>query len=168
MASGEWDDLFEDLGAADPADWIADGDDEVEARAALHRFLFLRQAVRLLADARDTRWIDNQVAATTRKPDAPLAGAGLAIAALRSKGATDAELATLVRTMQAEMLHGLLYLLGDPDLADDEDLVEAAGLGPVGWHLVICDDDGEPGDVVLANLHESLLAADPDGREFRP
>lgn len=127
MARGEWDDLFEelleDLGAADPANGIADGDDAVEARTALHRFLFLRQAVRLLADTRDTRWIDNRLATAMRKRD----------------------------------------------LAEAENLIEATGLGPIGWNLVICDDDdGKPGDVVLANLYESLLAADPDGREFRP
>ena len=165
----KWTELLRRLGAAEPADWVDDEDDVSTAREQLHRFLFLREATRYMASTRDFGWIDNQLAFAERDPTGPMAGGGLAIASMLAKGVEKAEIAELVRATQAAAIFDLCYQLsgGDFDVRDQE-LAEQAGLGPLGWALVTVDEKEEPGDMIIAGLHESVLASDPEGREMRP
>jgi hypothetical protein len=152
-------DLFKRLGADDPEGWAAS--QIREGIPQLHRFLFLRQAWRMVvSEDSGPAWIDNHVAAAERAPEAPFAGAGLALKALRARGATDAELSGLVRAMQAELLSGLCYLLEDPRFEDQE-------VENVAWGLFATNDEEDPTEPVFG-LHESVLETDPTGREVRP
>ena len=146
---------FQAAGARDPEAWarsqIHDGFSQ------LHRFLFLRQAWKLVIGDQTPHWIDSWIAHAAKAPDAPFAGAGHALASLRSRGASDAELTELVRCAQAELLVGFAYLLEDPGLDDD------ASLNDIAWGLFAVDEQGMPTEP-LAGLHESVL----ENRSFGP
>jgi hypothetical protein len=149
---------FQAAGARDPEAWarsqIHDGFSQ------LHRFLFLRQAWKLVIGGA-SRWIESAITHAAKAPDAPFAGAGHALASLRSKGASDAELTELVRCAQAELLVGFAYLLEDPGLDDD------ASFNDIAWGLFAVDEQGMPTEPITG-LHESVLETDPSGREGRP
>ncbi len=150
--------LFTVLGATDPDGWARSQVEEGIPQLA--RYLFLRQAWRSIVTEGDVRWIDDAIVGSQRDPGEPYAGAGLALASLRAKGATDEELTDLVRSMQAQLLFSLCYLLEDP--GDVEDAVS-----DISWALVQID---EGGNVIktIGGLHESVLETDPTGREVRP
>lgn len=150
--------LFEQLGAPDPEEWARSQVDEGIPQLA--RYLFLRQAWRSVVGDNDSHWIDSAIASASSRADEPYAGAGLALASLRAKGATDRELTDLVRSMQAELLFRFCYLLEDP--GDLEDAVST-----IAWRLVQVDDDGTILGTI-EGLHESVLETDPTGREMRP
>jgi hypothetical protein len=156
--------LFRKLGARDPASWARSHVLEPHLNQ-LGRFLFLRQAWKLVVSEDEPGWVDSRAAGADPDSDRPYSSTYLAANALRAKGATNEELTDLVRGMQAELLFGLLYRLGDPDLNDDTDL-KAAGID-MSWGLFQVDDAGEPG-VSISGLHESMLDTDPTGREMRP
>lgn len=149
---------FRQLGAPDPRAWA---ESQVrEGIPQLARFLFLRQAWRLVASETDPSWISAWKASAEREPDAPYAGAGHAIKRLKTLGASDEDLTDLVRGAQAELLFSFCYLL------DDAGIDDAAG-ADMAWALVQVSDKGE----VLApisGLHESVLELDPTGRQMRP
>src|SRR5262245_53327918 len=104
--------LFRKLGARDPEGWAAS--ELKEGIPQLHRYLFRRQAWRMIVPEDDSSWIDASIQAARSNPNQPYAGAGLALERLREKGATAAELTDLVRSMQAQLLFHLCYLLEDP------------------------------------------------------
>jgi hypothetical protein len=150
--------LFQRLGARDPDSWAISQIEEDIPQVA--RFLFLRQAWRAVVDERDSSWIAAAISSADAEPNAPYAGVGHALRALRSRAATDEELTDLVRGMQADLLFQFCYLLEDPGDVEPE----VAGIS---WSLVQTDGDGN----VLAGLtglHESVLETDPTGREMRP
>ncbi len=150
--------LFRSLGARDPEQWARS--QTREGIPQLARFLFLRQAWKLVVPEGDNRWIDAAVRQGAARPNDPYAGVGHALEKLRARGATDEELTDVVRGMQAELLFSLCHLLEDPgDLEPD--------VADVAWCLVQVDDAG---NVVgpLGGLHESVLETDPTGREMRP
>ncbi len=149
--------LFESLGARDPESWARSQVEEGIPQLA--RFLFLRQAWRRVV-AEESSWVHSDITAAQREPDAPFAGAGLALDRLRRLGATDADLTELVRAKQAELLFSLCYLLDDPSL-------EEAAVADVAWALVQIDAEGNVIGGISA-LHESVLETDPTGREMRP
>ena len=150
--------LFRELGATEPDQWARSQIDEGIPQLA--RYLFLRQAWRSVVREDDSRWIDGAISRAASHPDEPYAGAGLALASLRAKGATNEELTELVRSMQAGLLFDLCYLLEDP--GDVEDSVS-----DIAWALVQIEDDGTILDPIRG-LHESVLEMDPTGREVRP
>lgn len=150
--------LFDDLGAPDPAGWARSQIDE--GLPQLARYLFLRQAWRCIVPDDDFRWIDAAIARANTGPDEPYSGAGLALARLREKGASDEELTDLVRAMQAELLAGVCHLLDDPGEMED-------AVSDIAWSLVQVDDAGTALQT-LGGLHESVLETDPTGREMRP
>lgn len=150
--------LFAKLGAPDPESWARSQIDE--GTPQLVRYLFLRQAWQSIVPEGDSRWIDAAIEHAESHPDESYAGAGLALARLRSKGATDDELTDLVRAMQAELLFSFCYLLDDP--GDVEDAVS-----DIRWALVQIDDEGTALETI-SGLHESVLETDPTGREMRP
>ncbi len=84
-------------------------------------------------------WIDYQVDSSKRSPNAPFADSGPAIERLLASGADRRDLSLLARQSAYEAIFSLLYMLDDPGIDDDD-----------------------------AMLHESLLGADPSGREGRP
>ena len=149
--------VFRAAGARNPEQWAHS--QVHEGIPQLHRFLFLRQAWKLVAD-QGTGWIDRSMAQAQRSPNEPFAGAGRALASLRSKGADDRELTELVRCMQVELLVGLAYLLEDPSIDDP-------ALRGFGWGLFALNEQGDP-TVPITGLHESVLDIDPNSREMRP
>lgn len=164
-----WSKVFAQLGASAPADWVLDGDDREEARAQLLRFLFLRGAVRSMASTEHLDWIENEIANAQRDPGGPMAGGGLAMSSMLEQGVRKGEIAELVRATQAATIFDLCYLLSGGEFEEaEEELAAEHGLGPLGWALVALAENEAPGDMVIAGLHESVLAADPEGRQMRP
>lgn len=150
--------LFDRLGARNPEGWARSQIDE--GIPQLPRYLFLRQAWRNIVPEGDSRWIDAAIARAKSHPNEPYAGAGLALARLLAKGATDDDMTELVRAMQAELLFSFCYLLEDPGEVED-------AVSGIAWALVQIDGEG---DVLqtIRGLHESVLETDPTGREVRP
>lgn len=146
------------LGAPEPEAWA---ESEVhEGIPQTGRFLFLRQAWRHIVQRGDAAWIDRMIAAGRSNPGAPYAGAGLALARLRDRGASAEELTELVRAMQAELLFSFCYLLEDPGDVEPE-------VKHIQWALLLVDEDGTPTEP-LDGLHESVLETDPLQQEVRP
>ena len=85
-------------------------------------------------------WIDNAIRDSERQPDSPLADLGPALKRLLAVGATRRDLSLVARASAYESVFSTLYALSDPGV------------------------DGN--DVEM--LHESLLSADPSGKEGRP
>ena len=85
-------------------------------------------------------WIDNVIQESEKHPGAPFADLGPALKRLLAAGASRRELCLIARHASYEAVFGTLYGLGDPGI------------------------DGN--DIEM--LHESLLSADPSGKEGRP
>jgi hypothetical protein len=85
-------------------------------------------------------WIDNTIAASKKDPNAPFADAGPALERLLAKGPDRRDLYLAGRSAVYEAVFSLLYALGDPGIDGDD----------------------------VSMLHESLLGADPSGKEGRP
>ena len=85
-------------------------------------------------------WIDNVIRNAERKPDSPFADLGPALERLLTLGAARRDLSLIARHSAYEAVFGTLYTLNDPGIDD--------------------------GDVEM--LHESLLSADPSGKDARP
>lgn len=126
----------------------------------LARYLFLRQAWRLLLADGDTRWIEPTIASSRAQPDAPFAGVGHALSRLRAAGASDADVTEVARGMQAALLYALCRLVDEPSAPEPE-------LAMVRWALVHLGPDGSVAGPIVA-LHRSVLETDPTGREMRP
>jgi hypothetical protein len=146
---------FQAAGARAPEAWARS--QIHEGFSQLHRFLFLRQAWKLIDDNAE-HWIESAIAHATKAPDAPFAGAGHALASLRSKGANDHELTELVRCAQAELLVGFAYLLNDPGLHEDAEFQDIA------CGLFAVDEQGLPMEPIVG-LHESVLETDPSNKQ---
>ncbi len=150
--------VFRELGAQYPEEWALSQLEEGIPQLA--RFLFLRQAWRCVVSEDDGTWIERAIAEAQSSPDAPYAGAGHALKALRNRGATNDEIGALVRAMQAELLFRIADLLDDP--GEIEPIA-----GGVAWGLFEVDEDEQP-VAPMDMLHESVLETDPTGREVRP
>lgn len=85
-------------------------------------------------------WIDNAVAAANREPNAPFADVGMAVQRLLNLGASRRDLSLLARFAAYEAVFSTLYMFSDPGVDDND----------------------------VEMLHESLLGADPSGKEGRP
>ena len=149
--------IFAKLGADDPESWARSQIDEGIPQLA--RFLFLRQAWKLIIDEDDEKWIDIY-RAPAAKPNEPGAGIGPALNRLLSSGANKKDITEVVRVMQWELLFCFCYLLEDPGDVEDE-------VRDLGWALFQVNEEGEP-IVPINGLHESVLEMDPTGREMRP
>jgi hypothetical protein len=73
------------------------------------------------------------------------------------------KIAELVRVMQWQVLAGLALQLGDPSVVE----YPSKDLPRVHWILFEVDEDGEPLHPI-DGLIESVLDAEPSGREMRP
>jgi hypothetical protein len=147
--------LFRKLGARNPEAWARSQVQEKIPQLA--RFLFLRQAWRLVVSPDDLNWISE---AQRTDPDRPGGEIGPAVRRLLSGGGCDADLTTVVRVMQWRTLAGFCQLLDDPGDLESE-------ASDVAWRLFQVDENEKP-VAVIGGLIESLLETDPTGRETRP
>jgi hypothetical protein len=85
-------------------------------------------------------WIDTTIAAAKKDSKAPFADAGAALERIVAAGADRRDISLAARWAIYEAVFALLYMLDDPGVDD--------------------------GNVFM--LHESLLGADPSGKEGRP
>lgn len=135
--------LFTQLGAPHPQKW-ADSQIE-EGIPQLHRFVFLRQAWQAVLEPQNTQWLAN-----LERGGGAVAEA---IERLQAAGASPADLATLVRSMQQDLLFSLCQQLDAPDGGEPE--VEG-----VSWGLFATDQNGSPNKPLIM-LHETVLETDP-------
>jgi|SRR5580658_1826065 hypothetical protein len=147
-------DIFVKLGARNPDDWarsqINDGTPQVA------RFLFLRQAWRLVISENDEHWVQAGAKVDSAAPGGAL---GSALRRVLAQGVSEVDLTTIVRVMQWRLLSGLCYLIDDPGDVEDE-------VRNIAWSLFQISESGEP-VAVIGGLHESLLEAEPTGQEMR-
>jgi hypothetical protein len=85
-------------------------------------------------------WIDNLIRESEKNQDSPFADVGPALKRLLAAGANRRDLSLIARQAAYEAVFGTLYTLSDPGV------------------------DGN--DIEM--MHESLLSADPSGKEGRP
>jgi hypothetical protein len=90
--------------------------------------------------AMQEHWIDNVIQESERRPDSPFADLGPTLKRLLAAGADRRDLSLIARHAAYEAVFGTLYSLSDPGIDDNE----------------------------VEMMHESLLSADPSGREGRP
>ena len=147
--------LFEQLGAANPADWARSQVREDSPQLA--RFLFLRQAWRNVVRHSDTGWIDE---ALKSDPSGPGGGIVQPLKNAEAAGVTREDLTEIVRVKQWELLFQFCYLLDDPQ-------IEEADTQDISWGLFQIGEDDLPGQRI-DSLHESVLETDPTGRDMRP
>lgn len=145
--------LFAGLGARNPEQWAKSQLDENIPQLA--RFLFLRQAWKLVVSPDDRTWM--QANTDSSNPGSAITAA---LQRLREKGASEEDLTTVVRVMQWRLLSAFCYLLDDPGNLEDE-------VGDVAWRLFEVDKNGKP-IAAISGLHESVLETEPSGREMRP
>ena len=85
-------------------------------------------------------WIDNIIAASKSNPNEPFADVGPALERLIACGADRRDLSLVARHAGYEAIFQVLYMLDDPGVDDDNNLM----------------------------MHEELLGAEPSGNEGRP
>jgi hypothetical protein len=154
--------LFRKLGAEDPEGWARSQIRENIPQLA--RFLFLRQAWKLVVKEDDREWISEQ---RRVDPNGPGGDIGPAIARILAAGGDENDLTKVVRVMQWDILFGLCYLLDNPDhLRDDREIIEKEA-GNIAWCLFQIDENCQP-IAEVGGLHESVLETEPTGREMRP
>lgn len=122
----------------------------LEVRRAL-----LSMAWEQIVQPGDFAWIQGFVSRSREEKNAPGSGAGRALEKLLQGGAEPAEITEVVRLMQFEAIFGLLYCLEDPPHS------------AYTWRIFQVNEDGEPIEAISA-AYESLLSADPTGKELRP
>jgi hypothetical protein len=147
--------IFAKLGASEPESWA--GSQVREGIPQLARFVFLRQAWRLVVPEGDDKWIEREL---KTDPSGPGGAIVPALQRLLKQGAGSEDLTTVVRVMQWHLLFHLTYLLEDPGHLEDE-------VKDMEWCLVQLDSDGNP-LCAIHGLHESVLDTDPTGREMMP
>ena len=153
--------LFRKLGAKNPEGWARS---QIEDNIPqLARFLFLRQAWKLVIDENDRKWISEM---RGHHPHGPGGDIGPAITRILAAGGDEDDLTKVVRIMQWKLLFELCYLLDDPDSKRDELGVVKKEVEDIVWCLVQVDDNGPI--AVINGLHESVLETEPNGREMRP
>ncbi len=85
-------------------------------------------------------WIDNIIRESERQSDSPFADAGPVLKRLLASGADRRELSLIARYAAYEAVFGTLSALSDPGVDNND----------------------------VEMMHESLLSADPSGRDGRP
>lgn len=132
----------------------------------LARVLFLKQAWTLLVDEDDPRWMEEFL--RPMRPDEPLAGMKPALERLQALGMDPADLNTVVRGMQFQLLEGICRVIADPGWGRDVAARDVEHeVDDVDWALFELDDDGRPARRV-EGLAEAAIGLDPTGRQMRP
>ena len=151
-------DVFTKLGARDPERWARS--EAEEGIPQLARFLFLRQAWKLIVDENDKAWIEKASNQSRAMPDQAGAAIGPALERLIAVGASKEDITTVVRIKQWELLARICYLLDEPGDVEHE-------AQDIAWQLFQVDSEGRP-KATISGLHESVLETDPTGREMKP
>ena len=128
------------------------------------RELFLRGVWALIPSDRQTAWVRR--AAKAPATSGPLGDYGEVVRRMLAAGVSEQDIARFARIVGYETAFGLLSHLDDPSASfdgfgDDEPELYWGGLQAFDAET---DAPVEP----LSGLHESLLSADPSGREMRP
>lgn len=152
MTVEELTELFRKLGAREPHLWARSQVEEQLPQLA--RFLFLRQAWKLVVAADDRAWLSENIAGA----DEPGGDLAPALGRLLAAGTSERDLTTVVRVMQWRVLAGLCQLLDDPGDVEAE-------VADIWWQLFQVDESGRP-IASLGGLIESVLETDPTGREM--
>ena len=155
MRADELTELFRKLGARNPAEWASSQLNENLPQLA--RFLFLREAWKLVVADNDAGWIHARM---NDDPSCPGGEVAPALRRLLAVGASENDLTAVVRSMQWRLLFGLCQLLEDPGSLEKE-------VSDIAWRLFQVDQNDQP-MAAIAGLHESVLETDPTGREMRP
>lgn len=155
MNEQELSDLFRKLGARNPQDWARSQLQENIPQLA--RFLFLRQAWRLVVADGDCSWISEvrQIGA-----DSPGGEIGPALGRVLSSGCSNQDLTRIVRVMQWRLLFGICQLLDETAEVEQE-------VRDIAWRLFQVDENDRP-TVAISGLIESVLETEPSRREMRP
>jgi hypothetical protein len=146
--------LFARLGAPDPESWAVS--QLREGIPQLARYLFLRQAWKLVVEDGHETWIQEQQAEAGK--GTPGSAIGPALQRVLDAGATPQDVTTIVRVMQWHLLSSLCYLLEDPGVLESE-------VSHIAWRLFQVDEAEQPIEII-GELHESVLDTDPTGREM--
>ena len=85
-------------------------------------------------------WIEGTISNSRKHPDSPFSDSGPALENLLALGATKKDICLLSRNAAYDAIFSVLYMLGDPGIQGND----------------------------TEMLHESLLCADPSGKEGRP
>lgn len=102
---------------------------------------FLKQAwAEIINSPMQEYWIDNVIRESEKHPDAPFADLGPALKRLIAQGVSRRDLSLISRFASYEAVFQTLYMLGDPGVDDND----------------------------VEMMHESLLGADPTGKEGGP
>jgi len=147
--------LFEKLGARNPAGWAHSQTSECLPQLA--RFLFLKQAWTLVVKDGDQSWISEVCQSEANIPGGAI---GPAIDRLISNDVSRQDLTIVVRVMQWRLLSGLCRLIDDPGMLEGE-------VDNIAWRLFQVDENDLP-IAPISGLVESVLETDPTAREMRP
>jgi hypothetical protein len=147
----EWTALFAKLGVKDPVRWA---ECEVsEDLGNLPRLAFLKRVWEEIPRSEDAEWVANWVGHARRnRSESHIVSA---YERMSSAGASDADLATLLRGVMGQFLFRLSYILDDNG-HDDEELEAAAS-----WGLYHELDVEEPVRR-LGCIHELVFSVDPE------
>ena len=151
----ELSEIFRKLGARDPEEWARS--QLKENIPQLARFLFLRQAWKLVIGENDLAWISKMRQIDTKEPGGDI---GPAITRLLGGSGGETDLTRIVRIMQWKLLFGLCYLIDDPGDIEWE-------ARDIAWRLFQIDENEHP-IAIIGGLAESVLETEPTGKEMRP
>jgi hypothetical protein len=127
------------------------------------KFLLLR---RIWSDAIEpwrtlaADWIGRHIKFEEDDPNGYFADAGAALKRMKEAGISEDDIASVARMVAYETAFSVTYLL---DYGCDED----APKHMPGWGLFETDEKGDSTGRDMDGLHESILSADPSGREGR-
>jgi len=149
--------VFRKLGAREPESWARS--QIREGIPQLARYLFLRQAWRLVVNPEDRNWVSEISRSIEIGEGAEIRQA---IERIVARCARISDLTTVIRVMQWTTLARLILLLDQPWDLDDEITDD-----DIWWGLAVVDENDNP-IAPLDTLTESVLDTDPTGREMRP
>jgi len=128
------------------------------------RELFLRGLWARIPSDEETDWVRN--VAKIPRTNAPLGDDGEIVRRMLAAGVSEQDVARFARIVSYEAVFRVLYYLGDPNAAYEGFTDEQPKLYWGGLQAFDATTDSPAGE--LSGLHESLLSADPTGREMRP
>ena len=148
-------DLFRKLGARNPEVWARS--QVKEGLPQLARFVFLRQAWKLVVAERDRSWLSERANDDQRGPGGAI---GPALKRLLALGASEDDLTAVARVMQWRVLSGLCYLLDDPGDLESE-------VKDIAWRLFQVDENDQP-IAAISGLTNRSWKPNPAARKCAP
>jgi len=137
----------------------------VLARQMKLREAILRDVWKYIADEEDLSWIDD--VASRSADEGPMGDFAAIMRRILAAGISKQDIARFAKISGYEAAFGALYILDGGTLGDDE-ITDDDGK-EIGWRVQAFDyATDQPIDAGIRGLHESILSADPTGREMRP